>query len=85
MSLFAVDTFKDQLTQVPNVWKQYAQDDMKSKASNIAVLLENMKNNVLYQESYDELSELAAQELHAADVLADVGGADPYILLSAGG
>ena len=31
-----------------------------------------MKNNVLYQESYDELSELAAQELHAADVLADV-------------
>lgn len=72
MSLFAIDTFKDQLTAVPNVWKQYAQGDMKSKASNIAVLLENMKNNVLYQEKYDELSALAAQELHAADVLADV-------------
>ena len=72
MSLFAIDTFKDQLTVVPNVWKQYAQDDMKSKASNIAVLLENMKNNVLYQEKYDELSALAAQELHASDVLSGV-------------
>ena len=72
MSLFAIDTFKDQLTAVPNVWKQYAQDDMKSKASNIAVLLENMKNNVLYQEKYDELSALAAQELHASDVLSGV-------------
>lgn len=72
MSLFAIDTFKDQLTSVPNAWKQYAQDDMKSKASNIAVLLENMKNNVLYQDKYDELSEMAAQELHAADILSDV-------------
>ena len=72
ISLFAIDTFKDQLTAVPNVWKQYAQGDMKSKASNIAVLLENMKNNVLYQEKYDELSALAAQELHASDVLSGV-------------
>lgn len=72
MSLFAIDTFKDQLTSVPNAWRQYAQDDMKSKASNIAVLLENMKNNVLYQEQYDELSELAAQELHAEDILEKV-------------
>ena len=72
MSLFAIDTFKDHLTSVPNAWKPYAQDDMKNKASNIAVLLENMKNNVLYQDQYDALSEMAAQELHAEKTLSEV-------------
>lgn len=72
MSLFAVDTFKDHLASVPNGWKQYAPDDMKNKASNIAVLLENMKNNVLYQDAFDRLSETASSELKAGDILKTV-------------
>lgn len=72
MSLFAIDTFRDHPESVPKAWKIYAQDDMKKKASNTAVLLENMMNNVLYQEKFDEISGMAAQELHAEETLASV-------------
>ena len=72
MSLFSIDTFKDHLTQVPNGWKLYAQDDMKGKASNTAVLLENMMNNVLYQNKFDRISEEVSEELNADEVLSEI-------------
>lgn len=72
MSFFAIDTFKDHLEEAPNAWKMYSPDDMKNRVSNISVLLENMKNNVLYHEKFDEISRMAADELHADEILTKV-------------
>lgn len=72
MSLFATYTFKDHLAEVPDGWKYYAQDDMKNKASSVSVLLENMMNSVIYQDQFDQISAIAAEELHAEDILSKV-------------
>ena len=52
MSLFAVYTFHEDLEVAPKEWKIFMQDRMKRQASNITVLLENMMNNVIYQECF---------------------------------
>ncbi len=68
-SLFAVYTCKNHLEEKQHPWKIYLQDTMKRKASNITVLLENMMNNVIYQESYDRVSGIVSEELQAEKIL----------------
>ena len=67
LSLFAVYTCKDHLSSVPQRWEIFVQDAMKRKASNVAVLLENMMNSMIYQENFDILSEIASEELQAEE------------------
>ena len=69
MSLFAVYTFHEDLEVAPKEWKIFMQDRMKRQASNITVLLENMMNNVIYQECFDELSDLVAEKLNVSKAL----------------
>ncbi|MCD7882903.1 MAG: BREX-1 system phosphatase PglZ type A [Lachnospiraceae bacterium] len=69
MSLFAVYTFRENPEEAPADWKIFMQDKMKRQSSNISVLLENMMNSVIYQERFDELSELASDKLHVSEVL----------------
>lgn len=69
LSLFAVYTCREDFALLPKSWRMYAQDSMCRKASNISVLLENMMNNVLYQECFDEISLIAARELQAESAL----------------
>ncbi|MDO4647204.1 MAG: BREX-1 system phosphatase PglZ type A [Eubacteriales bacterium] len=69
MSLFAVYTFHEDLEIAPKEWKLFMQDRMKRQASNITVLLENMMNNVIYQDCFDELSDLVAEKLNVSKIL----------------
>ena len=69
MSLFVVYTFHDDLEIAPKEWKIFMQDRMKRQASNVTVLLENMMNNVIYQECFDELSDLVSEKLSVPKVL----------------
>ncbi len=69
LSLFAVYTAKD-LSNPPASWRIFNQSGMKEKASSISVLLENMMNNVRYQECFNNLSDLAANRLNAETFLA---------------
>lgn len=69
MSLFAVYTFRENPEEAPADWKIFMQDKMKRQSSNISVLLENMMNSVIYQERFDELSELVSDKLHVSEVL----------------
>lgn len=45
---------------------------MKNKASSVSVLLENMMNSVIFQDQFDQISAIAADELHAEDILSKV-------------
>ena len=72
MSLFAVYTFHEDLDAAPKDWKIFIQDRMKRQASNITVLLENMMNNVIYQECFDELSDLVSEKLNVSNALASI-------------
>lgn len=69
LSLFAVYTCREDFALLPKAWETYAQDSMRRKASNISVLLENMMNNVLYQECFDEISLTASRELQVESML----------------
>lgn len=69
MSLFAIYTFHDDLAIAPKEWKIFMQDRMKRQASNVTVLLENMMNNVIYQECFDELSNLVSEKLNVSKEL----------------
>ena len=55
-ALFVTYTFRTCPEAVPEAWMEYAPDGMKNKLSSITVLLENMMNNVKYQDSFDYLS-----------------------------
>lgn len=65
LSLFAVYTCRENFELLPKSWVPYAKDSMRRKAGNISVLLENMMNNVLYQECFNEVSWIASRELQA--------------------
>ena len=69
LSLFAVYTCREDFALLPKAWETYAPDTMRRKTSNISVLLENMMNNVLYQECFDEISLMASGELQAERAL----------------
>lgn len=69
MSLFAVYSFREDLDEAPADWKIFMQDKLKRQSSNISVLLENMMNNVIYQEHFDDLSEMVAEKLNVINVL----------------
>ena len=69
MSLFVVYTFHDDLEIAPKEWKIFMQDRMKRQASNVTVLLENMMNNVIYQECFDKLSNLVSEKLNVSKEL----------------
>lgn len=69
LSLFAVYTCREDFALLPKAWETYAPDSMRRKTSNISVLLENMMNNVLYQECFDEISLMASGELQAERAL----------------
>lgn len=62
-------TCKENFGLLPKAWKRYEQEDMSKRAGNISVLLENMINNILYQECFDEISRVAAKELQAEEIL----------------
>lgn len=72
MSLFAVYTFHEDLEAAPKDWKIFMQDRMKRQASNITVLLENMMNNVIYQDCFDELSDLVSEKLNVSGMLRNI-------------
>lgn len=59
LSLFAVHACREFEDAVPDAWKLFLQDSVKSKATNISVLLDNMMNNVIYQDTFDEISKTA--------------------------
>ena len=63
MSLFAAYTIKDLGGSVPSAWNTFVSHEMQMKLSTISVLLDNMKNNAIYSEQYDELAEKISREL----------------------
>lgn len=65
MALFATSVFRDDVDDMPAKWEQYK----LSKTSNASVLLDNMKNSVLYQEDFDRASREIAKALDAKEVL----------------
>ncbi len=73
LSLFAVHVCKDFEDAYPDSWKLFLQDSVKNKTTNISVLLDNMMNNVIYQDAFDNVSEVAVKELDAESVLSKVG------------
>ncbi len=72
MSLFAVYTFHNDLEAAPKDWKLFMQDKLKRQASNITVLLENMMNNVIYQECFDEVAQQISDSLNMESVLSKI-------------
>ncbi len=72
LSMFAVHVCKDFEDSYPDSWKLFLQDSVRNKTSNISVLLDNMMNNVIYQEAFDAISEVAARELDVENVLGKV-------------
>ena len=68
MSLFATAIFRDMEDDMPSKWEQYK----LAKVSNASVLLDNMKNSVIYQRSFDEVSEEIAAALNVKDELAGI-------------
>ena len=72
LSMFAVHACKDFEELRPDGWKLFLQDSVRNKTTNISVLLDNMMNNVIYQDSFDEISEVAARELDAENTLSEV-------------
>lgn len=69
MSLFAVYIFHEDLDASPKEWNIFMQDKIKKRASNITVLLDNMMNNVVYQDYFDILSETIADCLNVQTVM----------------
>ena len=59
MSLFATAIFRDMEDDMPKGWEQYK----LAKVTNASVLLDNMKNSVIYQKSFDNMSEEIANAL----------------------
>lgn len=87
MSLFATTIFRNMEDDIPTKWEKYK----LQKVSNACVLLDNMKNSVLYQESFDRISDEVSQaldvntELAAIDIdnileISDVEQADKLII-----
>lgn len=68
-SLFVTYTFRNCLAAVPKAWEEYAPDSMQNKVSSITVLLDNMMNNVKYQDSFDYLSKSMETFLQAESFL----------------
>ena len=64
-SLFVTSAFREQTDQIPAKWDQYK----LSRISNVNILLDNMMNNVLYQEAYDDISNDLASLLDVDDEL----------------
>ncbi|MBO4458246.1 MAG: BREX-1 system phosphatase PglZ type A [Butyrivibrio sp.] len=69
MSLFATAIFRDMEDDMPSKWEQYK----LQKTSNACVLLDNMKNSVIYQESFDRISDEISKALDVQNALASVG------------
>lgn len=72
LSLFAVHACKDFEDAYPESWKLYLQDSVKNKTTNISVLLDNMMNNLIYQEAFDNISDIAARELDVSNAFSKV-------------
>ena len=69
LSLFAVHACRDFADEAPKQWKNFLQDSVRGKITNISVLLDNMMNSVIYQDAFNALSEKVESELGAKDVL----------------
>lgn len=72
LSMFAVHVCKDYEDQAPEAWKLFLQDCVKNKITNISVLLDNMMNNVIYQGTFDVISEAAAKGLGVEKELSEI-------------
>lgn len=68
MSLFATAIFRDMEDDMPSVWEQYK----LVKITNASVLLDNMKNSVIYQEPFDEISAKISASLDVKNVLSKI-------------
>ena len=68
MSLFATAIFRENEEDMPSKWEQYK----LAKVSNACVLLDNMKNNVIYQASFDDMAANIAETLHVGDELGSI-------------
>lgn len=68
MSLFATAIFMDDQDDMPAKWEQYK----LAKVSNASVLLDNMKNNVIYQNAFDDLSIMVSEALRINDELPSI-------------
>lgn len=69
LSLFAVHLCKEFTDDAPVSWKLFLQDSVKSKTTNISVLLDNMMNNVIYQDTFDKVSVIAENGLDVKKTL----------------
>ncbi|MDR1603424.1 MAG: BREX-1 system phosphatase PglZ type A [Gracilibacteraceae bacterium] len=65
LTLFVTYAAKSIRADLPKEWNPL----ISAKSGNIVVFLENMMNNVLYQERFDALSDSVAQELQVQKVL----------------
>lgn len=72
LSLFAVHVCREFEDTAPEGWKLFLQDSVKNKATNISVLLDNMMNNVIYQDTFDEISMIAEKGLEVEKALKKV-------------
>jgi uncharacterized protein (TIGR02687 family) len=72
LSMFAVHVCKDFEDPEPKSWKLFLQDSVRNKTTNISVLLDNMMNNVIFQDDFDMISEVASQGLDAEAALTDI-------------
>ena len=69
MSLFAAYTSKDLGGNIPGAWSGYVNHEIQAKISTISVLLDNMKNNSIYSNQYDDLAEKLSHELKADAIM----------------
>jgi uncharacterized protein (TIGR02687 family) len=65
LTLFVTYAEKSISVNLPKEWKPF----VSGKSGNIVAFLENMMNNVLYRERFDELSDEASRELQAETAL----------------
>lgn len=65
MTMFVTYSQKFLNADLPKAWKSF----ISPKSGNIIAFLDNLMNNILYREKYDELSLIMAQELQLAKQL----------------
>lgn len=65
MTLFATYASRTISTEMPKAWEPF----ISFKAGNIITFLDNLMNNILYSDNYDDLSAQAFDSLGAADQL----------------
>lgn len=66
-TLFVTAAARDMARDVPEPWKSF----MSHKSGSIIAFLDSMKDNVRYEQQYDELADYVQEQLRAADVLRD--------------